>query len=80
MRPEPVECALSLSKGTHRRGSTGAVLSLSKGSAHIFRRGLSGAGSGGFDEMTEDLSLHGICGGGVFWMPLDAQVPASMIL
>jgi hypothetical protein len=90
--PTHSECALSLSKGAHLRASTGsahilalgastgAVLSLSKGSAHMHGYGLVDASRSGCDEMTEHLGLHRIRSGRIFRVPLDAEVPARMIL
>jgi hypothetical protein len=65
MRPEPVE-------GCQSEGFD--KLSPQNSSAHV---GLLGRRS---DEMPEHLGLHGIGRGRVFWMPLDAEIPACMIL
>ena len=67
MRPELVDAL--------RQGAR-----LSKGSAHMLRYGLVDASRSGCDEMTEHLGLHWIRGGRVFWVPLNAEIPACMIL
>ncbi len=80
MRPELVEgwtltlherTSTSLSSHLRLHPSTGSGR---RGSADV--RSLGGSG----DEAAEHLSLHGICCRRVFWMPLDAEIPACMIL
>ena len=80
MRPELVEgCTLTLNQRTSTSLSPHLRLHPStgpgpRGSAHV--RPLSGCGH----EVPEHLSLHGIRCCRVFWMPLDAEIPACMIL
>jgi hypothetical protein len=56
------------------------ALRASTSSAHLLGRGMPGANHSGSDEMPEYLGLHRIRGGRVFWMPLNAEIPARMIL
>jgi hypothetical protein len=82
--PDPSECALSLSKGARLRTSTSSAhmlaLRASVGSAHSLGRRMPGANLSGCDEMAEHCGLHRIRGCRVFWVPLNAEIPARMIL
>ena len=70
------ECAQSLSRGCTLKLGHGLRQAepAIPGSANV--RLLSGCG----DEVTEHLGLHWIRCRRVFWMPLDAEIPAIMIL
>src|SRR4029453_2489028 len=82
--PAKQKCAPSLSKGAPLRTSTSSahmlVLVGSTGSAHVLGYGLLDASRGGDDEMPKHCGLYWIRRGRVFRVPLDAEVPALVIL